>query len=346
MTELPGRINAVRMAEVRARATGILLKRLFKEGADVKEGDILFQIDPAPLQASLNSAKANLARAEATLRQAKTKAERHQALVEINAVSKQDYDNAVAAAEQSEADVLSAKAAVEMASLSLGYATVTAPISGRIGAAKITEGALVSQVEATQMATIQQLDPIYIDFTQSSTEVLRLRRALKAGQIKSLAPGEAKVTLLLEDGTQYQHPGRLLFSDITVDETTGMITLRAELPNPERLLLPGMFARARLEQAVDTQAITVPQRGITLGAGGTATAMVLTPDNKVEPRMVKMGSAIGNKWIITEGLKAGDRVIVEGLQKIRPGMAVKAAPFATDQQPQSHTRAAATGTQG
>lgn len=334
-TELPGRIDAVRMAEVRARATGILLKRLFEEGAEVKAGQVLFQIDPAPLQATLNSAQASLAKARASEQQARTKAGRFKSLAEINAVSKQDYDNALATLQQAEADVLAARAAVEMAELNLGYATVTAPISGRIGAALVTEGALVSQNEATPMAVIQQLDPIYFDFTQSSTEVLRLRRALEQGRIKSIAPGEAQVVLLLEDGTVYQPAGKLLFSDITVDATTGMIKLRAELPNPERLLMPGMFARARLEQAVNTQAITVPQRGITRNPDGSATALVVSSDNKVKPRRVTTGSAVGDKWIVMEGLKAGDRVIVEGLQKVRPGALVKPVPFGIEEKPAS-----------
>lgn len=326
-TELPGRIEAVRAADVRARATGIILKRLFDEGADVKAGDLLFEIDPAPLKASLDAAKANLARAEATLAQAHTKAERFKALVEIHGVSKQDYDDAASAVLQAQADVEAGKAAVENAALNLGYASVTAPISGRIGMAKVTEGALVSQPEATEMAMIQQMDPIYIDFTQSSTELLRLRRALEHGQLRSVASGEAKVTLLLEDGTTYAHTGKLLVSDITVDPSTGMISLRAEFPNPDRLLLPGMFARAQLEQAVDSKAITVPQRGIAIGAGGTATALVVGDGDKVEVRPVKLDRAVGDKWIVTDGVKAGDRVIVDGVQKAAPGSVVKPVPY-------------------
>jgi membrane fusion protein (multidrug efflux system) len=223
---------------------------------------------------------------------------------------------------------LVAKAALETASLNLGYATVTAPISGRIGKAMATEGALVGQGEATELAVIQQLDPIYFDFTQSSTEGLKLRREFENGQLESIAPGEAKITLLLEDGTTYPTAGKLLFSDITVDPTTGMITLRAEFPNSDDLLLPGMFARARLEQGMDSQAITVPQRGVTYGADGNPTVMVVTPDNKVEVRPVTVGSAVGDKWIVTGGLKSGDRVILEGLQKVQPGMPVSPVPFA------------------
>ncbi len=327
LSELPGRIDAVRVAQVRARATGILLKRSFEEGAEVNAGDVLFQIDPAPLQASLDSAQANLAKAEAGLKQAQSKADRFKALIDANAISKQDYDDATAAAAVANAELQSAQAAVEMAKLNLGYTTVTAPISGRIGAAKVTEGALVSQVEATELAVIQQLDPIYFDFTQSSTEVLRLKRDLDEGKLQSIAPGEAKVNLLLEDGTTYSESGKLLFSDTTVDPTTGMITLRAQFPNPKHLLLPGMFARVQLEQAVDTKAVTVFQRGVALGPNGTATAMIVSDDDKVEARTIKITKAFGDKWIVSDGLKSGERVIVEGLQKIKPGMSVKAVPF-------------------
>lgn len=311
--ELPGRIDPVRTAQVRARVAGILLKRIFTEGSDVKEGDTLFQIDPAPLQAAYDSANANLLQAQQLVR-------RYKPLVEINAVSEQDYDNAVSAEAQ-------AKAAQEIAAFNLGYATVTSPISGRIGQALVTEGALVGQGEATEMAVIQQLDPIYFDFTESSTELLKLRREFDSGQLKKVAPDEAKISLLLDDGTTYPHEGKLLFSDITVDPTTGMVTLRAEFPNPGELLLPGMFARAQLEQAVDSNAITVPQRGVVYGANGQPTVTALTPDNKVEILPVTVSSAEGNQWIITSGLKAGDRVILEGLQKVQPGMVVKPVPF-------------------
>jgi membrane fusion protein (multidrug efflux system) len=312
-TELPGRIDPVRTAQVRARVAGILLKRVFTEGSNVKAGDLLFQIDPAPYNASLDSAKANLLQAQSVV-------ERYKPLMGIHAVSKQDYDNAVAAEAQ-------AKSAQEIAALNLGYCTVTAPISGRIGQALVTEGALVGQGEATEMALIQQMDPIYFDFTESSTELLKLRRQFDKGQLKKVAPDEAKISLLLEDGTLYPHEGKLLFSDVTVDPTTGMVTLRAEFPNPDDLLLPGMFARAHVEQAVDTNAITVPQRGVVYGANGKPTVTVVTPDNKVEIRPVTISSAKGNDWIVTSGLKAGDRVILEGLQKVQPGMVVKPMPF-------------------
>ncbi len=235
-------------------------------------------------------------------------------------MSKQDYDNAVAAAAQ-------AKAAQEIAAINLGYTKVASPIDGRVGAALVTEGALVSASAATEMAVVQQLDPIYCDFTESSTELLRLRRELDSGALKSVAPGEAKVTLLLDDGTPYPEAGKLLFSDVTVDPSSGMVTLRAEFPNPDHLLLPGMFARGVLEQAVDAKAITVLQRGVSVGANGIASVMVVGPGDKVEARQIKIGSAVGNKWIVTEGLKAGEQVLVEGLQKVRPGVAVKPVPF-------------------
>lgn len=326
-TELPGRIDAVRTAQVRARATGILLKQVYKEGSDVNEGDVLFQIDPAPLKASLDSAQASLDKATATLESTQAKADRYKALVAINAVSQQDYDDASAAAMQAKADVEAGKAEVETASLNLGYATVTAPISGRIGQALITEGALVSQAQANQLALIQQLDPIYFDFTQSSTDVLRMRSLFDKGLLQKVASDEAKVTLLLDDGSTYKIPGKLLFADITVDPATGMITLRAEFPNSDHLLLPGMFARVQLEQAVDQNAISVPQRAVALGANGAATVMVVKADNSIEARIIKLGQAIEDKWTVTDGLKAGDIVIVEGLQKIKPGMMVKPIPF-------------------
>ncbi len=330
-TELPGRIDPVRTAQVRARVAGILLKREFKEGSNVKDGDKLFQIDPAPLQALLDSAKAALAKANANVTQAQAQAERDKVLVKIRAVSQQEYDNAQSAAQQGQADVLAAKAAVETASLNLGYATVTAPISGRIGKALVTEGALVGQDTATELAVIQQLDPIYFDFTESSTEGLKLRRAFASGQLKSIADGAAKVTLLLEDGSTYSHPGKLLFSDVTVDPTTGMVTLRAEFPNPDHLLLPGMFARARLEQAMDRNAITVPQRGVTYGASGEPSVLVVTTNNVAEERPVTVNSAAGHDWIITSGLRTGDRVIISGLQKVHPGGAVTPVPFEADE---------------
>jgi membrane fusion protein (multidrug efflux system) len=328
VTQLPGRLDAVRVAEVRARVAGILLKRVFVEGSDVAAGQVLALIDPAPFQASLDSALAALAKAQANLRQAQSQADRYKELVPIHAVSQQDYDNAVALVDGYKADIATANANLITARLNLGYATMTSPIAGRIGRALVTEGALVGQSEATEIASVQQLDPIYFDFTESSADLLRLRRAVAAGQLKSVAPGQAAVTLLLEDGSTYPHPGRLLFSDVTVDPTTGMVTLRAEIPNPDKLLLPGMFAQARLEQAVDQAALTAPIPAVQHGADGSASVMLVDAQNKVELRPVTLGSLQGNAWVVTSGLKAGDRVIVDGLQKVGPGMVVTAVPFA------------------
>ena len=325
--ELPGRINPVREAQVRARATGILLKRLFDEGSNVKEGQVLFQIDPVPLQATLSSAEASMAKAEAALKESKARAARYDELVKINAISKQVYDEAVATLGQNEADVLGARAAVQTAQLNLGYAEVNAPISGRIGKALVTEGDLVSATEATQLAVIRQLDPVYFDFTQSSTEVLRLKRAMENGTLQSVS-GQAKITLTLEDGTVYPHPGKLLFSDIAVDPTTGMITLRAEIPNPENLLMPGMFARAQIVEGVSTNAMTIPQRTVARGAAGTSTVLVVNDQNTVELRNIEITRSTGTRVVVAKGLSPGERIIVEGSQKVRPGSVVKPVPFA------------------
>lgn len=324
--ELPARLESSRIAEVRARVAGIVLKRNFREGADVKAGELLYQIDPAQFQANYNSADAAVQRAEATLLQAEMTAKRYKPLVETNAVSKLEYDNVVATEKQATADLVSAKAARETARLSLGYANVTSPISGRIGRALVTEGALVGQNEATPLAVVQQIDPIYVNMTQSSTEVLRLQRAMAAGQLKSAGKDQVKITLVTEDGQVYPHPGKLLFSDLTVDETSGAVSLRAEFSNPERTLLPGMYVRARVEQAVNDAAITVPQQAVTQTPGGSA-VMVVGEDNKVTSRLVKTGSSNNNNWVIESGLKSGERVIVEGLQKVQPGATVKPVPW-------------------
>ncbi len=320
--ELPGRLEANRVAQVRARVPGIVLKRTFTEGSEVKAGQLLFRIDPATYQAALNSAKASLAKAEANLTQTSLKLDRYQPLVKINAISKQEFDDATAAKMQAAADVASAKAAVTTAGLNLGYASVTAPISGRIGRALVTEGALVGQGEVTQLALIQQLDTVYVNLTQSSVEVMQLRQALKSGQLKGTSKDEAKVTLVLEDGSIYPRDGKLLFSDITVDESTGTVTLRATFPNPERVLMPGMFVRARLQQAVSEEALAVPQQAVQRSNEG-AFVMVVGAEDKVEIRTVKTTASQGDRWIVTDGLKEGDRVIVEGLQKVRAGMVVK-----------------------
>jgi membrane fusion protein (multidrug efflux system) len=287
----------------------------------------LFEIDPVPLQANLSSVKATVAKAQAMLNESKANVDRYKELVPINAISKQVYDQAVAALGQSEAELLATKAALQTAELNLGYAQVTAPISGRIGKALVTEGALVSATEATQLAVIRQLDPVYFDFTQSSTEVLHLKRAMESGALQSVAPGEASVTLILEDGTIYPHAGKLLFSDIAVDPTTGMITLRAQVPNPENLLMPGMFARAQVIEGVNASALTLPQRTVTRGAGGAASVLVVNDANKVEVRNIEVERTVGNKAVVMKGVKAGERIIVEGSQKAPPGSVVKPVAF-------------------
>lgn len=330
ITELPGRLEASRVSQVRARAAGILQERLFKEGTDVKAGQLLFRIDPAPYAAASRSAEASLARAEANAAQAKALAERYKPLVAANAVSKQEYDNAVAAQKTAEADVGVSRAAVTTAKINLGYAAVTAPISGRIGRALVTEGALVGQGDATELAVIQQINPIYVNFTQSATDVLRLRRAMEAGQFKRASgPNAASVRVVLEDGSEYPLAGRLLFSDLTVDATTGQVTLRAEVPNPNGTLLPGLYVRVRLEQAQAANAITVPQQAVTRTQQGD-TLTVVEPDGKLTKRTVKISAAQNNQWVVLEGLKAGEQVMVDGFQKLQmmpPGTPVKAVPW-------------------
>lgn len=329
-TELPGRIEAARTAEVRARVPGIVQKRVFQEGSEVKADQVLFRIDPGVYRANVNSAEAALARAEANLAQARLTAERYKPLVATNAISKQEFDNAQTAVKQAEADVATAKASLETARLNLGYATVTAPISGRIGRALVTEGALVGQGEATPLAVIQQIDPVYVNITQSASEALELRRAMENGRLQGMGKDGAKVTIVAEDGQAYPHAGKLLFSDITVDPTSGAITLRAQVPNPNRFLLPGMYVRARVEQAVNEQAILVPQQAVQRNAQG-ASVFVVNADNQAEVRPVKTERAYGNDWIISEGLKAGDRVIVAGFQKLAPGAPVKPVPWKEEQ---------------
>ena len=325
-TELPGRLEASRVAQVRARAAGILQKRLFKEGSDVKAGQALFLIDPAPYQASAASAQATLARAQANVTQATAQAERYKPLMEANAISKQDYINAVASQKSAEADVAAAKAAVQTAQINLGYASVTSPIAGRIGRALVTEGALVGQGEATQLAVVQQINPMYVNFTQSTTDVLRLRKAVESGQFKRAGADGASVRVVLEDGSDYGQPGKLLFSDLTVDPTSGQITLRAEVPNASGLLLPGMYVRVRLEQAQAEAGIVVPQQAVTRGSTGDS-VMVVGADGKVAPRPVKIGTSIDGQWVVLDGLKTGEQVMVDGFQKLRGNAPVKAVPW-------------------
>jgi membrane fusion protein, multidrug efflux system len=326
-TELPGRIEALRVALVRARVNGVVQRRLFTEGSDVRAGQALFLIDPAPYQAALDSARAALAKAEANRAQAAALAARYKPLAEARAVSAQDYIAADAQHKQAEADVAAGKAAVQTAQLNLGYAHVTAPISGRIGRAAVTEGALVSAAEATQLATIQQIDTVYVNFTQPGSEVLRLRKALAANQLRKSGEGAAAVRVVLEDGSELPHPGKLLFSDLAVDPSSGQVTLRAEVPNPDGLLLPGQYVRVRLSQADAPQAIVLPQQALTRSNQGDS-VLVVGADGKPAPRAVKVGSAVGNQWVVLEGLKAGEQVIVEGFQKMMvPGAPVKPVPW-------------------
>lgn len=324
--ELPGRISAYRVAEVRARVNGIILKRAFTEGSDVRMGQRLFDIDAAPYRASLASARAQLARAEATLSTTRLQAERNAQLVEAHAVSKQEYDNALAAQKANEAEVQAGRAAVQAAAINIGYTTVTSPVSGRIGRSAVTEGAYVQASQATLLAVVQQLDPVYVDVSQSSAELLRLRRELEGGSLHGAGQEGAHVKLVLEDGSPYELPGTLQFSDVTVDPTTGSVTLRALFPNPKKILLPGMFARARFDEAVDPNALLVPQRAVSRDQKGQPTVLVVGAGNKVESRTIETSQVIGNAWLVTNGLHAGEQVIVDGLQKVRPSAIVKPVP--------------------
>lgn len=324
-TELSGRTVPHLTAEVRPQVSGIIKKRLFTEGSDVKAGQVLYQIDPATYQAAFASAKASEARVEASLVSVRLTEGRYRDLVKIKAVSQQDYDNASAALKQVEADLAFAKAAVETARINLAYTRVTAPISGRIGRSTVTEGALVTANQPAALATVQQLDSMYVDVTQSTAELLKLKQNLANGIVKKSA--SAQVKLLLEDGSKYPLPGTLRFSEVTVDQSTGSVTLRAVFPNPKQTLLPGMFVRAILEEGVDENAILIPQRGVTRNPKGDALVMTVGAEEKVEPRPIKVVRTVGDSWLVSDGLKAGDRVILEGLQKARPGTPVKAVPF-------------------
>ena len=325
-SELPGRLEASRTAQVRARTAGIVLQRVYKEGSDVKAGDVLFRIDPAQFQANFESAQAAVAKAEANLEQANLKVKRYKPLLAAQAVSQQEYDDAVTAQKQSAADLANAKAARTNSSLTLGYATVTAPITGRTSRALVTEGALVGQGEATPMATVQQIDPIWVTITQSSAELLRLQKSMAAGKLKSGGKDQAKVTLVTEDGQPYALPGKLLFSDVAVDESTGTVSMRAEFPNPQHTLLPGMYVRARLEQGVNEAAIAVPQQAVVRSPEGSS-VLIVGADNKVQSQPVTTSSSDGQSWIISSGLKGGERIVVEGFQKAKPGALVNPQPW-------------------
>ena len=322
-TELPGRTTAFRIAEVRPQVSGIVLKRNFTEGSDIEAGQSLYQIDPATYQADYDSAKGELAKSEAAAAIAHLTVKRYVPLVGTKYISQQEYDQAIADARQADASVIAAKAAVESARIKQAYTKVTSPISGRIGKSNVTEGALVTNGQATELATVQQLDPIYVDVTQSSNDFMRLKQSVEQGSLHKDS-ASSTVELVMENGQSYPLKGSLQFSDVTVDESTGSITLRAVFPNPQHTLLPGMFVRARIDEGVQPNAILVPQQGVTRTPRGDATVMVVNDKSQVESRAVVAAQAIGDKWLISEGLQPGDKVIVSGLQKARPGVQVKA----------------------
>ena len=337
VVELPGRTTPYLIAELRPQVTGIVTERAFNEGSEVKAGQVLYRIDPAPYQAAFDSAKAALARAEANAQVARIKADRHAALVKIEAVSKQANDDAQAGLKQAEAEVAAAKAALDKAKIDLDYTQLKAPIAGRIGRSAVTPGALVTANQAQALATVQRLDPIYVDLTQSSADMLRLRREVESGRVQRGAGGAVEVRLLLEDGSEYAAAGRLALSEVTVDEGTGSVTLRAEFPNPTGDLLPGMYVRARLPQGVRAEAVLVPHAAVVRDARGSALVMVVDEQNVVQARPVEVVQAFGDKWVLGGGLQAGERVITEGLQRVRPGVTVQpdqagVAPAAAAQQ--------------
>lgn len=321
-TVWPGRTSAYRISEVRPQVSGLILKRLFAEGDNVKEGQQLYQIDPQPYEAALNSAKASLRKAQATVTSAQLTVARDRALVQAMAVSKQTLDNDVATLQQAEADVGSARASVDTANINLAYTKVYSPISGRSGRSSVTEGALVTASQTTSLVTITQLDPIYVDVTQPTTTLLRFKREQLSGKLKGTGIDQIAVDLILEDGGDYGHVGKFQFSEVNVDQATGSVTIRAIFPNAEGLLLPGMFVRERIEEGVDENGMLVPQQAVTHNAQGQPTSLVVSPDNKVESRVLIADRAIGHDWLVTGGLAEGDRVITEGVQKVRPGMTV------------------------
>ncbi len=338
-TELPGRTSPFLVAEVRPQVNGLIRERTFEEGSNVKAGDLLYQIDAAPYKAAYDQAKAALAMAEANVPAARLRAERLKGLVEIRATGRQNYDDALAALQQAEASVEASQAAVESARINLSYTPIRAPIPGRTGKSTVTVGALVTAYQPVPLAVVQQLDPIYVDVTQSSADLLRLRQSLESGRLKRSGESWSRVKLLLEDGTPYPLAGKLKFRDVTVDPTTGSVSLRMVFPNPDNVLLPGMFVRAIVEEGVNEDAILAPQQGVTRDQKGLPYALVAGRDGKAEQRMLTLDRAIGDRWLVTKGLAAGDRVIVDGLQRIRPGADVAAVPFAAA--PQAGTAAGA-----
>ena len=323
-TELSGRLSAVRVADVRPQVQGIVMKRLFTEGSMVAAGAVLYQIDPASYQATYDQAVGTLVKAQATADAAQTKATRYADLSKIDGVSKQDYDDAISSLQEAKADVVADRAALKTAAINLGYTKMVAPIAGRIGKSSVTEGALVTAVQTTALATVQATSEMYLDVTRSSVDWLRLQKEFASGQLQQAGSDGAVVHLVMEDGSDYPHAGKLLFSDITVDATTGSVTLRSVFPNPEGALLPGMFVRARLEEGVNQRAITVPQLAVSRASDGSASVLTVSADSKVAQTAVTANSANGADWVITSGLKAGDRVIVSGSQKARTGALVKA----------------------
>ncbi len=325
--ELPGRIAPTRIAEVRSRITGIVIERVFEQGSLVKQGDVLYRIDPAQFKVQVDSARATLQRAEASQLQATQQSDRQTALRQRDIASVQQYENAIAALAQANADVAAARAGVAAAELNLQYTEVRAPITGRIGRALITEGALVGSTAADNLATIQQLDPVYADFTQSANELLHLKRAMNAGELGSNKPGEASVRLLLDDDSPYQHAGRLLFSEAAVDAMTGQVTLRGEFPNPDGDLLPGMYVRVLIQQGIQRNVIVIPQQAVQRDGGGSSQVYVVKDGKTAELRNVTTGRISGNRWVIENGLNAGEQIIVEGFQKLRPGAPVAAQPW-------------------
>jgi len=329
-TELSGRTSANLIAEVRPQVGGIVQQRLFTEGTDVKAGQVLFKIDPAHYQAVYDNAKAALGRSEANLSAIRLRADRMRELVAEKAVSQQEYDDAAAALKQNQADIQFWKATLETAGINLKYTSVTAPISGRIGKSNVTVGALVTANQPVPLATIQQLDPMYVDVPQSTTEILRLKRNLSAGRLQREGRPRNKVHILLEDGSRYPYDGTLQFRDVSVDQTTGSVILRVTVPNPQGVLLPGMFVRAVVEEGVDKNALLVPQQAVYRDPKGNPLVLLVDAAGKAEQRAIVAERAIGDQWLVTSGLSPGDRVIVEGLQKVRPGATVKAVPFADD----------------
>jgi membrane fusion protein (multidrug efflux system) len=338
-TELPGRTSAYRMAEIRPQVNGLVLKRHFTEGAEVRAGEVLYQIDPAPFQAALNNARAALGRSEANLPAIRSRVARYQELLADKAVSQQEYDDAFSALNQTEADIAYGKASVETARINLDYTRIKAPISGRIGRSSVTEGAIVTAYQPQALATIQQMDPIYVDVPQSTTELLRLKRRLAAGLLNQNGSNQKTVTLILEDGARYPLEGTLQFRDVSVDPSTGSVILRAVFPNPENFLLPNMFVRAVMKEGVDEKALTIPQQAVSRDPKGNPVAMIVDADEKVQQRMLTIDRAIGDQWLVASGLAPGDRVIVEGIQKVRPGATVDVVPFESGGQQEPATSA-------